>query len=248
MDIEQIADRIAAGGRRNAAVTGAGLSVESGVQPFRGKGGMWEKTDPMKIAHIDSFRKDPVPYWQMRGPFIKSLDAIRPNPGHVALARLQEESFLGPIITQNIDGLHAAAGSTDVIEFHGNVRTLRCQECGRKIPSSDAPLDDRPPLCSCSGVLRPDVVFFGEAIPPRALMRSQQAASDCAVMLVVGTSAVVQPAASIPVLAKQSGALVVEINPERTPLTDLVTDEFLEGKAGEVLPRILDAVMESGGR
>ena len=242
MDLESIARSIIDGGTRNAAVTGAGMSVESGVAPFRGKGGLWEKMDPMKIAHIDTFRQDPVPYWEMRGPFIKSLESIEPNPGHVALASLQREGRLGPIITQNIDGLHAAAGSTDVIEFHGNVRTLRCMDCRERIPSGSAALDDRPPRCSCGGVLRPDVVFFGEAIPPEALLRSQQIATDCAVMLVVGTSAVVQPAASIPVIARQSGALVVEVNPERTPLTDQVADAFLEGRSGEVLPALARAV------
>jgi len=142
MDIDEIARRIVDGGTRNAAVTGAGMSVESGVAPFRGKGGLWEKMDPMKVAHIDAFRRDPVPYWQMRGPFIKSLEAIDPNPGHAALARLQRQGLLGTIITQNIDGLHAAAGSTDVIEFHGNVRTLRCMDCTRRTPSRSASLDD----------------------------------------------------------------------------------------------------------
>lgn len=242
MDLEQIARRMIEGAARNAAVTGAGMSVESGVAPFRGKGGLWEKMDPMKVAHIDAFRQDPVPYWEMRGPFIKSLEAIEPNPGHAALARLQHEGRLGTIITQNIDGLHEAAGSTDVIEFHGNVRTLRCMQCAGRVPAADADLDDRPPRCACGGVLRPDVVFFGEAIPPEALARSQRIASRCAVMLVVGTSAVVQPAASIPVIARQSGALVVEINPERTPLTDQVADVFLEGRSGEVLPVLVEAV------
>ncbi|MBW2261234.1 MAG: NAD-dependent deacylase [Deltaproteobacteria bacterium] len=242
MDIDQLAEKIIEGGTRNAAVSGAGMSVESGVAPFRGKGGLWEKMDPMKVAHIDAFREDPVPYWEMRGPFIKSLETIDPNPGHAALARLQREGRLGTIITQNIDGLHEAAGSTDVIEFHGSVRTLRCMDCSRKIPSRSACLDDRPPRCACGGVLRPDVVFFGEAIPPEALVRSQQIASDCPVMLVVGTSAVVQPAASIPVIARRAGALVVEINPERTPLTDQVVDVFLEGWSGEVLPALAEAV------
>jgi NAD-dependent deacetylase len=242
MDIASVAEKILEGGTRNAAVTGAGMSVESGVAPFRGKGGLWEKMDPMKVAHIDTFRQDPVPYWQMRGPFIESLESIDPNPGHIALARLQQQRLLGAIITQNIDGLHAAAGSTDVVEFHGNVRTLRCMDCTERIPSGSAPLRDRPPRCTCGGVLRPDVVFFGETIPPEALLRSQRVAEECAVMLVVGTSAVVQPAASIPVIARQAGALVVEVNPERTPLTDRVADVFLEGRSGEVLPALLEAV------
>jgi len=243
MDIQDVARRIVEGGRRNAAVTGAGISVESGVRPFRGKGGLWEKMDPMKIAHIDTFREDPVPYWEMRGPFIKSLETIEPNPGHRALADMQERDLLGPVITQNIDGLHHRAGSTDIVEFHGNVQTLSCLDCGLSRSSFEADLDARPPLCECGGVLRPDVVFFGEAIPTTALARSQQAAEDCAVMLVVGTSAVVQPAASIPVIARQSGAFVVEVNPDPTPLTDVVSNVFLEGPSGEVLPRLLEACL-----
>jgi len=242
MEIDELARRLVAGGRRNAAVTGAGISVESGVQPFRGKGGLWEKMDPMKVAHIDAFNEDPVPYWEMRGPFIKGLRDIRPNPGHIALAAMQREGLLGPIITQNIDGLHSAAGSTDVIEFHGSVRTLSCTSCGSRIPSLEANLDDRPPRCACGGVLRPDVVFFGEAIPPAAMARAERAARGCAVMLVVGTSAVVHPAAAIPLLARSAGALVVEVNPEPTPLTP-EADLFLEGPSGEVLPHILDAAL-----
>jgi NAD-dependent deacetylase len=247
MDIDEIAQRIVDGGTRNVAVTGAGISVESGVAPFRGKGGIWEKMDPMKIAHIDTFREDPVPYWEMRGPFIQSLETIEPNPGHVALTGLQRAGHLGPIVTQNIDGLHARAGSTDIIEFHGSVRTLRCMDCPTRMDAGEADLDARPPRCTCGGVLRPDVVFFGESIPVEALMRSQQVAESCAVMLVVGTSAVVQPAASIPIIASQAGALVVEVNPEPTPLTDVVTDVFLEGPSGEVLPRVLEAVERQAG-
>ncbi len=227
------------GGKRNVTVTGAGISVESGILPFRGEGGLWDKVDPMKIAHIDAFMADPVPYWEMRGPFIKSLSTIAPNPGHLALARMQELGLMGPIITQNIDGLHQKAGSSDVLEFHGNVATLRCIECNDLIPSDRAPLDDRPPRCGCGGVLRPVVVFFGEAILPEALMRSRKAAEDCEVMLVVGTSGVVQPAASIPLFARRHGALVVEVNPERTPLTESISDVFIEGKGGEVLPMLL---------
>lgn len=242
MELEQVTRRMRQGGARNAAVTGAGISVESWVSPFRGKGGLWEKQDPMKVAHIDAFMTDPVPYWQMRGPFIRSLGEIEPNPGHQALARMQQKGLLGPIITQNIDGLHQRAGSTDVLEFHGNVATLTCLDCQGLIPSREAPLDDLPPRCSCGGVLRPVVVLFGEAIPPQTLERSQQVAAQCEVMLVVGTSGLVQPAASIPLIAKHHGALVVEVNPERTPLTEAVTDVFLEGAAGEVLPRILSAL------
>jgi NAD-dependent deacetylase len=246
MTLEEVAEKILEGGRRNAALTGAGISVESGVPSFRGKGGLWEKVDPMEFAHVDVFRKDPTKYWSIRGPFVRDLRSVKPNAGHEALARLEENGLLGAVITQNIDGLHQAAGSRNVIEFHGNIRRLYCMDCGGSIRSDDAPLEDNPPRCRCGGVLRPDVVMFGEAIPVEPMERSHQAASGCTVMLVVGTSGVVQPAASIPVIAKRCGALIVEINPDETPLTELVSDVFLRGRAGEVLPRLCEAVERIG--
>ena len=242
MKLEDIAAKMIEGGKRNAALTGAGMSVESGVAPFRGKGGLWEKVDPMKVAHIDNFRKDPTLYWSIRGPFIRSLKTTKPNPGHIAMAQMERGGLLGAVITQNIDGLHRVAGSVNVIEFHGNVQTLFCMDCAERIASNEAELDVNPPTCRCGGVLRPDVVFFGEAIPPDAMLRSQQVAADCAVMLVAGTSGIVQPAASIPLMARQAGALIVEINPEETPLTAFSTDVFLQGKSGEVLPALVEAI------
>jgi NAD-dependent deacetylase len=246
MTLEDIAKRMVEGGKSNAALTGAGISVESGVPPFRGKGGLWEKVDPMEFAHIDAFKRDPAKYWSIRGPFVRDLRSIRPNAGHEALAALEADGMLGAVITQNIDGLHREAGSRNVIEFHGNVQVLYCVECRKRIPSAEAPLDDLPPRCVCGGVLRPDVVMFGEPIPPGPMIRSQEIAGSCTVMLVVGTSGVVQPAASIPLLARRAGALIVEINPEETPLTEVVSDVFLAGKSGEVLPRLLEAVHRAG--
>ena len=244
MNLEDIAGRIVRGGTRNCAVTGAGISVESGVMPFRGKGGLWEKVDPMEVAHIDAFRRDPSRYWSVRGPFIKDLKNIKPNEGHVALAKMEEKELLGAIITQNIDGLHHAAGSRKIVEFHGNVRTLSCVQCRKSVASDDAPLDDLPPHCGCGGVLRPDVVMFGEAIPPHALLESERLAENCAVMLVVGTSGIVQPAASLPLIAKRAGAFIVEINPEETPLTEYASDVFLQGKSGEVLPALYEVILK----
>lgn len=246
MTLEEVARKIIEGGKKNAALTGAGISVESGVMPFRGKGGLWEKVDPMEVAHIDGFKRDPARYWTIRGPFIRDLKNIKPNAAHIALARMEEEGLLGAVITQNIDGLHQQAGSRNVIEFHGNVRMLYCMDCGKRIKSDDAPLENIPPLCGCGSVLRPDVVMFGEAIPPEPMILSQQIAADCSLMLVIGTSSIVQPAASIPVLAKRAGALIVEINPEETPLTQFASDVFFEGKAGDVMPRLYEAVMRVG--
>lgn len=234
-----------AAARRTAALTGAGISIESGIPPFRGKGGLWERFDPFEIAHIDAFRRDPVKVWTVLVKEMKDIvDRARPNDAHKGLARLEKQGRLKTVITQNIDGLHQMAGNTDVIEFHGNFAWQRCTDCGHKIETSRVTLEEIPPRCACSGILRPDAVFFGEMIPEKAMWRSRQAAAECDLMLVVGTSAVVQPAAMMPVLAKQHGARVVEINPEPTPLTAEVSDYLIRGKAGEVMNGIMDALSQ----
>jgi NAD-dependent deacetylase len=227
------------------ALTGAGISTESGIPPFRGKGGLWERFDPMEIAHIDAFMRDPAKVWNILVKEMKTIvDAARPNDAHKGLARLEKMGRLKTVITQNIDGLHQAAGNTDVIEFHGNFAWQRCMDCSRKYETSKVDISEIPPRCHCGGILRPDAVFFGELIPTDAMWRSRQAAFDCDLMLVVGTSAVVQPAALMPVYAKQNGAKVVEINPESTPLTGEISDYLIMGKAGEVMNRII-AQMDS---
>jgi NAD-dependent deacetylase len=229
--------------RHAVALTGAGISIDSGIPPFRGKGGLWEKFDPMEIAHIDAFIRDPAKVWSLLVKDMKDVvDAARPNEGHKGLARLEALGILKTVITQNIDGLHQLAGNSDVIEFHGTFAWQRCMDCDRRIETSRVDASVLPPRCGCSGILRPDAVFFGEMIPPEALYRSQEAAARCEVMLVVGTSAVVQPAAFMPVLAKESGAVVIEINPEPSPLTGAISDFLIMGKAGEVLKRILDGL------
>ena len=223
-----------------AALTGAGISTESGIPPFRGKGGLWERFDPMEIAHIDALMRDPAKVWRILVKEMKKIvDTAKPNDAHRGLARLEQMGKLKTIITQNIDGLHQAAGSTDVIEFHGTFAWQRCMDCGRKYETSKVDISEIPPRCSCGGILRPDAVFFGEMIPQDALWRSRQIASDCDVMLVVGTSAVVQPAALMPVIAKESGAKIIEINAERTPLTDEISDYLIMGKAGDIMNRIV---------
>lgn len=226
--------------RRAVALTGAGISIDSGIPPFRGKGGLWEKFDPMEIAHIDAFRRDPAKVWSILVRDMKTVvDRARPNDGHLGLARLEKMGVLKTVITQNIDGLHQMAGNTDVIEFHGTFAWQRCMDCGGRIETARVDATVLPPRCACGGILRPDAVFFGEMIPPEALWRSQAAAAACEVMLVVGTSAVVQPAAMMPVLAKESGAVVIEINPDPTPLTGAVSDFLIRGGAGEVMNRIV---------
>ena len=210
--IKQAAEDLAAA-QNVTALTGAGISNESGIPPFRGKGGLWERFDPMEIAHIDAFMRDPARVWTILIKEMKAIiDTANPNDGHKGLARLEEMGKLKTVITQNIDGLHQAAGNSDVIEFHGTFAWQRCMDCSRKYKTSEVDISVIPPRCSCGGILRPDAVFFGEMIPQDALWRSRQIATDCDVMLVVGTSAVVQPASMMPVIAKESGAKVDEIN------------------------------------
>jgi NAD-dependent deacetylase len=226
--------------RNAAALTGAGISIESGIPPFRGKGGLWERFDPMEIAHIDAFLADPARVWRVLVKELKDIvDRARPNDGHKGLARLEAMGILKTVITQNIDGLHQMAGNTDVIEFHGSFAWQRCTQCDRRVKTSQVDDAVLPPRCPCGGILRPDAVFFGEMIPPVALVRSQEIAARCDVMLVIGTSAIVQPAASMPVIAKQSGAVVIEINPEPTPLTGVTSTFLIQGKAGEIMNAII---------
>jgi NAD-dependent deacetylase len=238
--IKRAADDLAAA-RNVVALTGAGISIESGIPPFRGKGGLWEKFDPMEIAHIDAFMRDPARVWNILVKEMKELvDTASPNDGHKGLAKLEEMGKLTTVITQNIDGLHQAAGNTDVIEFHGTFAWQRCMDCNQKYETSKVDISEIPPRCSCGGILRPDAVFYGEMIPQDALWRSRQAASDCDLMLVIGSSATVQPAALMPVIAKETDAKVVEINPERTPLTVEISDYLIMGKAGEVMNGIIE--------
>jgi len=226
-----------------AALTGAGISNESGIPPFRGKGGLWERFDPMEYAHIDALMRDPAKVWRVLFKEMKEiLDRAKPNDGHKGLVKLEERDKLKTIITQNIDGLHQVAGNSDVIEFHGSFAWQRCMDCNRKYETRKVDVSEIPPRCDCSGILRPDAVFFGEVIPDNAMWRSRQAATDCDLMLVVGTSAVVQPASMMPVIAKNSGAKIIEINPERTPLTLDISDYLIMGKAGEVMNRIVEAM------
>ncbi len=242
--IKQAAADIAAS-RHTIALTGAGISIDSGIPPFRGKGGLWERFDPFEIAHIDAFIRDPARVWTVLVKEMKDIvDQATPNDGHKGLAALEQRGLLKTVITQNIDGLHQMAGNTDVIEFHGNFAWQRCMDCGRKIETRKVDIRRIPPLCECKGILRPDAVFFGEMIPPDALARSRQIAIECELMLVVGTSAVVQPAALMPVVAKQTGARIIEINPEPTPLTGAVSDYLIQGKAGAVMNDIMAALAD----
>jgi NAD-dependent deacetylase len=218
------------------ALTGAGISAESGIPTFRSKGGLWEKYDPAIYASIEVFRQDPAKYWTIRGDFIRNYDQYQPNPGHLALAELEKLGFLHLVITQNIDGLHVKAGSKNVVELHGNLRQTFCLSCGKEYIAPHVP-PGTPPYCSeCGGVLKPNTVLFGESLPPEALLKAQQESAACDVMLLIGTSAVVFPAAALPQITKRGGGKVVEINLENAcPFADY----FIGQKAGTALPAIL---------
>ena len=198
----------------------------------------------MEYAHIDAFMRDPAKVWRVLiMAMAKCLECARPNAGHVGLADLEARGHLSTVITQNVDGLHQMAGNTDVIEFHGTFANLRCLDCGEAAPIRGIRLDVLPPRCRCGGIYRPDCIFFGEMISSGALARSQQVSAACDVMLVIGTSAVVQPAAFMPVIARDNGAVVIEINPDPTPLTHSISDFLIPGKAGEIMARLVDAVL-----
>lgn len=239
----QQAARVLASAKQVIALTGAGISVESGIPPFRGKGGLWEKIDPMKYAHIRAFESDPVEVWNVLFKAMNTdLVNAQPNKAHHGLARLEQLGYLHTVITQNIDGLHHRAGQQDVIEFHGTFASHSCMLCRQRIASNRVDFNQIPPQCSCGGILRPDVVMFGEAINPGHLQRAQKLASSCDVMLVVGTSATVEPAAYLPVIAKRSGATIIEINPDHTQLSGPISDMTLLGPAGEIIGQLVDAV------
>ena len=224
--------------KRVVALTGAGMSAESGIPTFRDKGGFWEKYDPNEYAHINTFYTSPEKPWQMLKDFGKKVKA-KPNPGHVALAEMEKMGYLQEIITQNVDNLHQEAGNTEVIEFHGNFRRAVCLNCGKYYEMKKINLEVLPPRCECNGILKPDAVFFGEPIPEDAFRKAYEASQNCKLMLVIGTSAIVYPAASMPQIAKQNGAKVIEINPETTSLTGYISDYIIIGKAGDTLPEIV---------
>jgi NAD-dependent deacetylase len=225
--------------RHCVASTGAGISAESGIPTFRTQGGLWEKYDPAIYASIDAFRRDPSKYWTIRGDFIRNYDRFKPNPAHRALAELESLGVVRSVITQNIDGLHIKAGSKQVIEVHGTLREIDCLQCHRHYIAPEIPAGT-PPYCeSCGGVLKPRTVLFGEQLPREALTRAQDEASFCRVMLIIGTSARVYPAAAFPDLARQNGAIIVEINLQRSfPHIDY----FLGEKAGTALPKLVEEI------
>jgi len=232
--------------KKVVALTGAGISVESGIPDFRGPSGLWEKFDPMEYATIDAFVADPQKVWAMLKEMGSLVERAEPNPAHIALAQLERMGLLSSIVTQNIDNLHQAAGSQRVIEFHGNSSKLLCMGCGRLYDRNEIVLESLPPHCSCSGVLKPNVVFFGEAIPWKAHLEAKEEAGSCELMLVVGTSAVVAPACDLPLIAKRAGATIVEVNLEETQLTQYISHWILKGSASTLLQSLVNEIMSAG--
>ena len=216
--------------------------MESGIPDFRSPGGLWSKYDPREFGTIESFRANPGKVWQMLVELDEVLMRADPNPGHLALAELERRGILKVVITQNVDSLHQRAGSIEVIEFHGNNRVLRCESCGREFQRESVSLRSLPPRCACKGALRPDIVFFGEPIPEEAYHRSMAAASRCDLMLIIGTSASVAPASTLPRIAKGNGAFLLEINPEASELTHHLTDLHVSESAGLALSGIVAAL------
>ena len=225
------------------AFTGAGISVESGIPPFRGENGLWTKYDPI-FLDIRYFQAKPLESWQLiKEIFYDFFGTARPNAAHYALAELEKRGLLHAIITQNIDNLHQEAGSSEVYEFHGTSRELICPNCGRKTPAARVDFNLLPPLCPfCSEILKPDFVFFGEGIPEPAFSNSLREAETADLFLLIGTTGEIMPASQIPVLAKQKGATIIEINIAPSNYTSSISDIFIQEKATVAMSALLEEV------
>ena len=228
---------------QTVVLTGSGISAESGVPTFReAQTGLWERFDPQELATPEAFERDPGFVWDWYAWRRKLVAQAAPNPGHLAIAEMQDLGQTFTLVTQNVDGLHQRAGSRDVIELHGNIRRTRCSVEGDEVEEYED--NGSPPVCpSCGAPLRPDVVWFGEMLPPGAVDAASEAARGADLFLSVGTSSLVHPAAALPYEALESGATLVEINPGETPLTPHV-DYALRGRAGDVLPRLIRELSE----
>ncbi len=246
---QAIAERLRSRDGGLVVVTGAGMSAESGLPTYRGVGGLWGQVEAMRVATCDALRRNPRVVWQWIQRLRVPLANARPNPGHYALADM-EDALAGvapvTIVTQNIDGLHQAAGSRRVVELHGNALRFYCTGCGRRYQWLPLRLAELPPRCGCGGCLRPDVVLFGEPLPRQTWLEAVGAASRAKVVMVVGTSLQVEPAASLPEVAMRHGAMAVEVNLEPTVMSSVAPFAF-RGFAGEVLPRMADALRQALG-
>ncbi len=241
--IERVASMVK-NSQYTTVLTGAGISAESGIPTFRGKNGLWNKYRPEDLATPQAFERDPKLVWEWYLWRMKLIFSKKPNLGHKALAEMEKRGFIKSIITQNVDDLHERAGSRNVIHLHGTLRDVICSNrtCGYRTEANMILKETIPPVCpKCESLLRPGVVWFGESLPAEELNRAFHEAERSEIILVVGTSAVIQPAASIPLITKQKGGKIIEINPDVTPLTS-VADESIRCKAGEALTAIIEVL------
>ncbi len=221
------------------AFTGAGISVESGIPPFRGEHGLWNKYNP-EVLNLEYYLENQEKCWfVIREIFYDFFADSKPNAAHYVLAKMEEERFLNSIITQNIDNLHQEAGSKTIHEFHGNSKKLKCLKCERIYGIEDFDFKNIPPKCKIDDeILKPDFIFFGEGIPKEAYNNSFADAKKAEVCIIIGSTGEVMPASYIPHTAKQNGATIIEINPEESMFTKQLTDIHLKGKAGEILSQL----------
>jgi NAD-dependent deacetylase len=246
LEMRQLAKaaRLLSPAQRIACLTGAGVSAESGIATFRdAQTGLWANFDPMQLASQAGFSAEPGVVWRWYMERLQRVEQAQPNPGHRVLADLEAQVRRFTLITQNVDDLHERAGSHSVLHLHGRIDRFHCNRCGfdHTLTAQERSASQPPQCLACGGAVRPSVVWFGEALPGRILDHAWRAAERCDVMLVVGTSGVVYPAAQLPLLARQSGARIIEINPERSPLADIL-DVHLQGPAGVILPALLAAM------
>jgi len=228
-----------------SAFTGAGISVESGIPPFRGPQGLWSRYDPT-VLDISYFHQHPEKSWAViKEIFYDFFGKAKPNAAHFALANMENRGLLKTIITQNIDNLHQEAGSREVVEFHGTSHSLVCTQCDKHFGIQNIHFDELPVRCdACGGLVKPDFIFFGEGIPKRAYEKSLEAARQSDVFLVIGTTGEIMPASQIPHIAKANGATIIEVNPNPSNYTHQITDVFLQGKATEVMRKILKGLSQ----
>lgn len=244
--IKQVAD-IIKNSTYTVALTGAGVSVPSGIPDFRSPGtGIWEKVDPMEVASIDAFMRNPKKIMEFMLPLVSTILSAEPNAAHKALVELEEKNLLRCVITQNIDNLHQKAGSKNVVEMHGNMRETVCLSCGKIISFGafmenvqGALMSGKFPSCACGGTMKPNVIFFGEALPHDAITAAQKAAENCDVMLIAGSSLIVYPVASLPFVAYEHGAKIIVVNLEPTPM-DSKAVVVIRGEVDDVLPEIAE--------
>ena len=247
VDLPEDVRRRLAQARRAVAFTGAGISKESGLDTFRDLDGVWQKVRPEDMATVDAFLRQPAVVWRWYAERFSRAAGVSPNPAHLALQVLEEEFPYFTLVTQNVDGLHQRAGSRNLIELHGTLAFAKCDFCGRREPMGEAvsrspASPEGPPVCACGGLLRPAVVWFGEALPPGAMERAAEEASLAEVFLSIGTSGSVYPAAGLIDVAYENGACLIEINPEPTPFSRFA-HLTLRAPAGEALPALTEAIL-----